>query len=417
MPTPLRLLPLALSIGLFSSVSFAEQYQIRIPAKVVMVNTGAQPENSGGNTGGNTDGSSTQTPPESPAADPVSVALGPVSLPSVLAGTSYAYDLSSVLSISVSGYALSDVNWSASNLPAGLSVTGGLLSGIPNASGVHSFTVSAAYQDGVGQQNYQIEVIEPVVTGLLRADTSANFGVVVVGQSATRTFTFANQGNTQATGLQASASGAGVTIEGSSCGTSASPATLSHGEQCSVTVRYAPTQTGAMTGALKVDWSGPVAASETINMDGQAIVDYSGLMSGYTQSVIPIIKHAAWVDGIAWFWRSANAQVSAPFGSFEFRRAVVIQGTSPVQVYLHGATDDVLERISVNGAVIVNTPGWDYTLHRDSAVLTLQPGTNIISIKVLNGATNDNPAGVAIQVKRKTDGALLGDAAGWKFKP
>ena len=413
MSTPLRLLPLALSIGLFSSVSFAEQYQIRIPANVVLVNAGAQPGDASGNTGGSADPSPTETPP----AEPVSVVLGPVSLPSVLVGASYAYDLSSLLSISVSGYSLSDVNWSASNLPAGLSVTGGLLSGIPNASGVHSFTVSAAYQDGIGQQNYQIEVIEPVVTGLLRADTSANFGVVVVGQSATRTFTFANQGNTQATELQASASGAGVTIEGSSCGTSASPTTLAHGEQCSVTVRYAPTQAGTMASVLKVDWTGPVAASEAINLDGQAIVDYSGLMAGYTQSAIPITKHTAWIDGIPWFWRTVDAQVSAPFGAFEFRRAVVIQGSSPVEVHLHGAIDNVLEEIAVNGSAVAHNPGWDYTEHRNSTTLTLQPGTNIIAIKVNNIGINDNPAGVAIEVRRNGDGALLGDSAGWKFQP
>lgn len=292
-----------------------------------------------------------------------------------------------------------------------------LLSGIPNASGVHSFTVSAAYQDGVGQQNYQIEVIEPVVTGLLRADTSANFGVVVVGQSATRTFTFANQGNTHATGLQASASGAGVTIESSSCGTSASPTTLAHGEQCSVTVRYAPTQAGTMASVLKVDWTGPAAASETINLDGQAIVDYSGLMAGYTQSAIPITKHAAWIDGIPWFWRTVDAQVSAPFGTFEFRRAVVIQGSSPVEVHLHGATDDVLEEIAVNGSAVAHAPAWNFIEHRNSTTLTLQPGTNIIAIKVHNGGVNNNPAGVAIEVRRNGDGALLGDSAGWKFQP
>lgn len=413
MSTPFRLLPLVLSIGFFSSASFAEQYQIRIPANVVLVNAGAQPGGASGNTGGSADPSPTETPP----AEPVSVVLGPVSLPSVLVGAPYAYDLSSLLSISVSGYSLSDVNWSASNLPAGLSVTGGLLSGIPNASGVHSFTVSAAYQDGVGQQNYQIEVIEPVVTGLLRADTSANFGVVVVGQSATRTFTFANQGNTQATGLQASASGAGVTIESSSCGTSASPTTLAHGEQCSVTVRYAPTQTGAMTGALQVSWTGPVAASETINMDGQTIVDYSGLMSGYTQSAIPITKHAVWIDGIPWFWRTVDAQVSAPFGTFEFRRAVEIQGSSPAEVYLHGAIDDALEGIDVNGSAVAHTPGWNFLNHYSSTSFKLHPGINVISIRVRNGGANANPAGLAIEVRRNGDGALLGDSAGWKFQP
>ncbi len=102
-------------------------------------------------------------------------------------------------------------------------------------------------------------------TGALTADTSAAFGSVSVGSTLSRTFTFKNSGNLEATGVYAALSGAGasqVNLSANTCGTAASPTTVAAGNStCAVTVQYAPTAVGAMAATLSVLSSAPNSPS------------------------------------------------------------------------------------------------------------------------------------------------------------
>jgi len=131
-------------MALVATNSFAaDQYIVRVPANIQVA----------------------PAPEVTPPADPLSVILAAYSLPSGTVGQPYGpFDLFSVLSISETGYGMSDVSWSlklGASLPPGLSLTtDGKISGTPttkNETG-KDFEVLASYKDASGQQTYTIVV-------------------------------------------------------------------------------------------------------------------------------------------------------------------------------------------------------------------------------------------------------------------
>lgn len=88
--------------------------------------------------------------------------------------------------------------------------------------------------------------------GKLSADTSADFGSVVMGTSSTLKFTFLNYGDADATGVAASVSGAGMSLTSNTCGTTAQPGVVGSSKVCSMTVQFTPTANGPAAGALTV---------------------------------------------------------------------------------------------------------------------------------------------------------------------
>jgi hypothetical protein len=236
-----------------------------------------------------------------------------------------------------------------------------------------------------------------------------------VGQSATRSFTFTNDGNTLAAGLQATATGAGVAIASSTCGTPGAPVSLAKGASCSITARYSPAAAGQLSGAVVAAWSGPTAGSASIPLTGTAKFDYSPLMAGFTSPAIVIGRNAAWAEGLQWYWRSPDAQVSAEAGTFEFRRAITVAGNVPVSAQLYGGTDDAPVLLAVNGTQVASL-SMGFSGHQYSQPFTLQPGVNVVSVKVTNSGAAANPAGLALQV-RSTGGATLADEHGWRYQP
>ena len=94
--------------------------------------------------------------------------------------------------------------------------------------------------------------------GSLSAVSSASFGTVNVGNSATRQFTFANTGTAPATGVYASLVAAtGLSLSANSCGTLAAPVMVGAGQSCSMTVSWAPTSAGSLASTLSVTSSAP----------------------------------------------------------------------------------------------------------------------------------------------------------------
>lgn len=96
------------------------------------------------------------------------------------------------------------------------------------------------------------------VIGAATANTSADFGPVLVNAPATRTFTFANTGNLAATGTSVALAGTGLTLVSNTCGTTAEPAAVIAGASCSVTVQYLPTALGSLSGA-SLTFTSPLA--------------------------------------------------------------------------------------------------------------------------------------------------------------
>lgn len=88
--------------------------------------------------------------------------------------------------------------------------------------------------------------------GSLTANTASNFGSVLVGATATREFTFSNVGELAAGNTYASVSGSAYSLTSSTCGTVGSRVAVSAGGSCLMTVQFAPTVGGDLTGGLKV---------------------------------------------------------------------------------------------------------------------------------------------------------------------
>jgi hypothetical protein len=103
--------------------------------------------------------------------------------------------------------------------------------------------------------------------GTLSADTSSDFGTVVMNTSSKLNFTFANSGDANATGVVASVSGAGMSLTSNTCGTTAQPGTVGIGKVCSMTVQFSPTANGPASGTLTVA-SSAVSSPHTLTLTG-----------------------------------------------------------------------------------------------------------------------------------------------------
>jgi hypothetical protein len=351
----------------------------------------------------------------------ITVSLAAATLPAGVTGESYpGFDFKNVLSVSGDpAYAPGAATWSlvSGSLPTGLTLgANGVVSGTPSTAATANFTLSASYRNRSAQHAYAVLVDAAVVTGALSAPAGYDYGTVTVGGSASRSFTFTNDGNTSATGVYAMASGPGMSVTTSTCGTPGALVSLSKGASCTFTARYAPTSAGTMAGAVAVKWSGPVAGSQSQPVTGAARVDYSSLMAGFTSDVVAIGTNAAWLKDVPWYWRTASAEVSADPGTFEFRRTITVAGNSPVDVYLYGGVDDVFAVLSVNGVTKAGNLPLGFSVSAQSPAFSLQPGVNVIAVQVENGGAAANPAGLALQV-RNPDGSVRGSEAGWKFSP
>ncbi|KVP75096.1 putative Ig domain-containing protein [Burkholderia ubonensis] len=351
----------------------------------------------------------------------IKVTLNGATLPVGVTGDSYpGFDFKNVLSVTGDAtYTPGAASWSvvSGSLPNGLTLSSnGVVSGTPSTAAIANFTLKAAYKNKSSQYAYALQVDAAQVPGALSADSGTDFGVIGLGGATTRTFTFVNNGNTTATGVYASVSGAGFALWASTCGSPGAPVSLAKGASCNFTARYAPSTAGQASGTVAVNWSGPSASGKSLTVTGAATVDYSWLMSGWTSDAVAIGRNAAWASGMQWFWYHGSAEVSAAPVQAEFRRTIYVGGTSPVNVYLYGATDNQLNAVYVNGGLALGAQGMGFDAWRNSGSFVLQPGTNVISVLVENVGASANPAGFALQVRRY-DGALLANEYGWKFHP
>lgn len=138
----------------------------------------------------------------------------------------------------------------------------------PTARG--AFNGSATVTSSAGSKTVTFTGQGVQASGSLQPGTSADFGSVVVGQSADRVFLFSNTGDAPARNTQVQAVSAPLSIVSNSCGNVVSPVTLNPGQNCSVSLRYQPTAPTALSSSLTV-----VSSAEnspvSLNLVGQAL--------------------------------------------------------------------------------------------------------------------------------------------------
>jgi len=177
---------------------------------------------------------------------------------------------------------------SVSNLKASNVGVAGIYNN-PYPSGSGTFTLNA----GPGNSGWSTTPVlttfpSPVVAGALTATpASLAFGDVNTGtSSAAQTVTIANPGSSAQTI-------SGVSVTGSFTQTNTCGSSLAAGASCTVSVKFAPTATGALTGTLTVANSSP-APSLTVSLTGTGVNSSTNLAlgatmtaSGYTQTYVP----------------------------------------------------------------------------------------------------------------------------------
>lgn len=203
------------------------------------------------------------------------VALNAYTLPSALAGSAYAgFDFKTVLKVTNDpNYSASYAKWALTSgaLPQGMTLNAstGMLTGTPVAAGSYSFEVQATYKTVTATQTYPLSVV--LVVGELAANTDAAFGDVLVGSSASKTFTFYNRSSVAMPSVAASVQGTGLALTGTNtCGTQAAPRTLAANSNCAYTVTWTPSATGTLSDASTTVTSAASNSPSSLALSGNA---------------------------------------------------------------------------------------------------------------------------------------------------
>ncbi len=186
------------------------------------------------------------------SANPTSLSFGTVNV-----GTSSSQNviLTNVgnSSVMISQVNISGAGFSASGLTLPLTLTAGQSTALsvqfaPAAGGSVTGSVSVASNATNSPATVTLSGSGVVATFLLSASpTSLSFGNILLGSSSTQTVTLTNSGNSSVTISQVNVSGAGFSASGLTL-----PLTLAAGQGTSLSVLFAPTVAGSVTGSLSV---------------------------------------------------------------------------------------------------------------------------------------------------------------------
>lgn len=113
--------------------------------------------------------------------------------------------------------------------------------------------------------------VQPFAKGELTPDTSADFGALATGSSASRSFTFRNIGNSSANLVFASIPNVpGLSMTANSCGTLASRIPVAAGAACSVTLAFGGSTVSGLEGSYLTIDGGFTAAPSRLALAGTA---------------------------------------------------------------------------------------------------------------------------------------------------
>ena len=230
--------------------------------------------------------SGTAVSPAALAASPTSLSFGTVvvgnnkKLATTLTNSGGAALTISQFTITGAGFAMDPLN-TPMTIPAGQSATLNVTFS-PQSSGNASGSV-AIIANG-SPTNLSLSGIGSTAGSLTASSSSLVFGKMQTGTGQTLSDTLTNTGGTSATISQASVTGTGFSMSGSSL-----PVTLAPGQSTSFAVKFAPTATGTDTGSLVITSNGSnpslsIALSGTAAGPGELTPSPSSLSFGNVQT-------------------------------------------------------------------------------------------------------------------------------------
>lgn len=126
------------------------------------------------------------------------------------------------------------------------------LSFTPPVSQQMSGTLTVANSSPFGALSLPMQGLGYAISAVVAPATTADYGTVMVGSSASRSFTYTNNGTKALTGVYALAVGTDFNFTANTCGTSASRVTLEVAQSCQVTASYAPTSAGTPSNRVEL---------------------------------------------------------------------------------------------------------------------------------------------------------------------
>ena len=135
-------------------------------------------------------------------------------------------------------------------------------------------------------------------------------------------------------------------------------------------------------------------------------------MASYTHAAFANSLVGSWSNamGTSWYWNTSTGNTSAPSGTVEFRETVVNTASAPIWAHMHMLADDSVASVAVNGTTVC-TNCANYNTVTDTSSFFLQPGTNVVAIRVTNGSGG---AGFVAQVIDYA-GVVRGASNTWKY--
>jgi len=201
-------------------------------------------------------------------------------------------------------------------------------------------TGTLSFATSVGAPSVSLTGTGLAGTGQLAAasGSSTDFGTLALGGSATRILQFTNTGTRPVTGVYATVSGSGLSINSNSpnsCGTQTSPGSVAAGASCQFSVTYAPAGQATLSGASAsvistatnspssvtltgsaAGLSDPSFANVTLLLNGESTTDQSGAATPVTMTGV-VVSSAQAKFGTSSYRSpgSVSAAISVPAGS------------------------------------------------------------------------------------------------------
>jgi len=146
-----------------------------------------------------------------------------------------------------------------------------LANGVSGANGVRLYSSKGGFPSiGYNSINYWVDVVytssQSSAPQLTVSSTSLAFGSVTVNTSSTKTLTLTSSGTSALTINSAAITGTGFTVSGASF-----PLTLNAGQSATLSVKFAPTKTGAASGQITISSNSTTGSSVAVALSGTGV--------------------------------------------------------------------------------------------------------------------------------------------------
>jgi hypothetical protein len=148
-----------------------------------------------------------------------------------------------------------------------------LANGVSGSNGVRRYSSKGGFPSiGYNAINYWVDVVYKTSQStspspkLTVGSTSLNFGSVTVNTSSTITLTLTSTGTSALTINSAAITGTGFTVSGATF-----PLTLNSGQSINLSIKFAPTKTGAVSGQLTISSNSTTGSSVAVPLSGTGV--------------------------------------------------------------------------------------------------------------------------------------------------